>query len=118
MPFGVAIIVRYKVRVAAPNDPKLSDGGGLAQPVPTGGSQESRPESESAPDAEAQAVTDRSRSLQRMVRPIELTPLGEELYRRGCRETAPDGIITEEFLNRFGMSFGGVQESEQDAQAR
>ena len=36
-------------------------GGGLAQPVPNGGAQESRPESADAPDAEAQAVTDRSR---------------------------------------------------------
>jgi len=51
------------------NDPKLSDGGGLAQPVPNGGPQESQTEPESAPDAEAQAVTDRSGSLQRMVRP-------------------------------------------------
>lgn len=51
----------------------------------------------------------RNGSIQRIVRPIELTLLGEELYRRGCRETAPDGIITEEFLNRFGMSFGEVQ---------
>ena len=35
-------------------------GSGLAQPVPNGGAQENRPESESAPDAEAQAVTARS----------------------------------------------------------
>ena len=42
-------------RGMTPNDPKLSDGGGLAQPVPGSA-------------AEAQAVTDRSRSLERMVR--------------------------------------------------
>ena len=36
--------------------------------MPTGGTNANRPESDSAPDAKAQAVTDRSRSLQRMVR--------------------------------------------------
>ena len=52
----------------SPNDPKLSDGGGLAQPVPDAITNENCPESDSAPLAEAQAVTARSRSLQRMVR--------------------------------------------------
>ena len=51
----------HRENVATPNDPKLSDGGGLAQPVHGGGKAA----------AEAPAVTDRSRSLQRMVRPIE-----------------------------------------------
>ena len=49
---------------ATPNDSssETAEGGsGLAQPVPTGGAQRNRPESEGAPDAEAQAVTDRSR---------------------------------------------------------
>ena len=41
-----------------PNDPKLSDGGGLARPLHGGGKAA----------AEAAGVTDRSRSLQRMVR--------------------------------------------------
>ena len=53
---------------ATPNDPKLSDGGGLAQPVPDAATNENCPKSDAAPLAEAQAVTARSRSLQRMVR--------------------------------------------------
>lgn len=52
----------------SPNDTKLSEGGGLAQPVPNGGTNESRPESNAAPLAEAQAVTASSRSPQRIVR--------------------------------------------------
>ena len=47
------------MRGEAPNDRKLSDGGGRAQPVPAAGKAEG---------SEAQAVTDRSRSLERMVR--------------------------------------------------
>ena len=49
---------------ASPNDSssETAEGGsGLAQPVPNGGAQNNRPESEGAPDAAAQAVTDRSR---------------------------------------------------------
>ena len=51
--------------VKSPNDSSSATaegGGGLAQPVPNGGAQENRPESADAPDAEAQAVTDRSRT--------------------------------------------------------
>ena len=51
-------------RQQAPNDSSsetAEGGGGLAQPVPNGGAQGSQPELEDAPDAEAQAVTDRSR---------------------------------------------------------
>ena len=55
---------------SGPNDPKLSERGGLAQPVPSGGSQEELSNSNKAPDAEAQAVTDRSGSLLRHVRPV------------------------------------------------
>ena len=52
----------------APNDHKLSDGGGLAGRVPPGETQEELPELANAPDEEARDMTDRSRSLQRMVR--------------------------------------------------
>ena len=60
--------VLFKKRVRSRLDPKLSDGGGLAQPVPNAITSENQPELNAAPDAEAQAVTARSRSLQRMVR--------------------------------------------------
>ena len=56
-------------------------GSGLAQPVPNGGAQQSRPESESAPDAEAQAVTDRSRPERFSAAPL----LGVFSLRRGCK---------------------------------
>ena len=46
------------MRAKTPNDPKLSDGGGRARPLHGGGKVA----------AEAAGVTDRSRSLQRMVR--------------------------------------------------
>ena len=49
-------------RVAAPNDPKLSDRGGTARPLHGGGKAA----------AEAADVTCRSGSLQRMVRPLDL----------------------------------------------
>ena len=54
--------VNCRKRVATPNDPKLSDGGGLARPLHGGGKVA----------AEAAGVTARSRSLQRIVRPIGL----------------------------------------------
>lgn len=47
----------------SPNDQKLSDGGVMAQHVPNGGAPESRAESADAPNAEAQAVTERRRSV-------------------------------------------------------
>ena len=59
--------------VATPNDSSsetAEGGGGLAQPVPNGGAHESRPESADAPDAEAQAVTDRSRPEQLAAAPL------------------------------------------------
>ena len=68
-----------------PNDSSsaTAEGGcGLAQPVPNGGAQESRPESESAPDAEAQAVTDRTRPERFAAAPL----LGVSSLRRGCRK--------------------------------
>jgi hypothetical protein len=48
----------YRKDVASPNDPKLSDCGGRARPLHGGGKVA----------AEAAGVTDRSSSLQRMVR--------------------------------------------------
>ena len=51
--------MKNQKNAATPNDPKLSDRGGTAQPVP-------------GSVAEAQDVTARSGSLQRMVRPLDL----------------------------------------------
>ena len=65
-----------------PNDSSSATaegGAGLAQPVPNGGAQENCPESAAAPDAEAQAVTDRPRPERFAAAPL----LGVSSLRRG-----------------------------------
>ena len=75
------IVTGYAVRIKTANDSSsetAEGGGGLAQPVPHGGAHENRPESADAPDAEAQAVTDRSRPERFSAAPL----LGVFLLRR------------------------------------
>ena len=62
---------RSSLATANDSSSETAEGGcGLAQPVPNGGAQENRPESADAPDAEAQAVTDRSRPEQFSAAPL------------------------------------------------
>ena len=79
------------MRRKRPNDSssETAEGGsGLAQPVPNGGAQISRPESEGAPDAEAQAVTDRSRPERFSAAPL----LAVFSLRRGCGKESEKSI--------------------------
>ena len=68
--------------VATPNDPKISDGVGLAGRVPPGETQENQAESTIAPDEEARGMTARSSSLHRMFRrcrELEYPPDAKEI---------------------------------------
>ena len=79
------------MREETPNDSssETAEGGsGLAQPVPNGGAQENRPESADAPDAEAQAVTDRSRPERFSAAPL----LGVFSLRRACEKKSEKSI--------------------------
>jgi hypothetical protein len=67
------------VRAESPNDPKLSDGGGLARPLHGGGKAA----------AEAAGVTARSSSLQRMVR----RAVGYELIARRSEVGLPPRLM-------------------------
>jgi len=110
----------------SPNDPKLSDGGGLAQPVPNGGTNESRPESNAAPLAEAQAVTARSRSLQRIVRrcgysdtTVEVERAVSALSRKGLSipDSCPVSQVCRE-LSRRGLSLESLSREESSRRVR
>ena len=82
---------RIKKARATANDSssETAEGGsGLAQPVPTGGAHEHRPESDGAPDAEAQAVTDRSRPERFSAAPL----LGVFSFRRGCAKESEKSV--------------------------
>ena len=79
------------MRAHTPNDQssETAEGGsGLAQPVPNGGAQRNRPELEGAPDAAAQAVTDRSRPERFSAAPL----LGVFSLRRGCEKESEKTI--------------------------